>query len=307
MRAADLTGEVIVPSYTFVATVHAVQWLGLTPVFADIDPATHTIDADQVEALVTDRTSAILGVHLWGRSAPVAKLTEIAEAHGLRLLFDAAHAFGCSSEGRPIGGNGDAEIFSFHATKFFNTFEGGAVATDDDELAARIRLMRNFGFAGVDRVVSTGINAKMSEMAAAMGLVNLEAVPAIVTHNRANHEAYRAGIDRLPGVSLLEFDVAEASNFQYVVMEVHPEAGVGRDAVLAHLHSHGVLARRYFWPGVHRMEPYASDPRYAGLALPATEEVADRVVVLPTGQHVSALEVDRVVALVGEALADSSP
>ncbi|HLB83912.1 MAG TPA: aminotransferase class I/II-fold pyridoxal phosphate-dependent enzyme, partial [Steroidobacteraceae bacterium] len=150
-RALDLSGEVIVPAFTFVATAHALQWLGIAPVFADIDPRTHNIDPAHVEALVNERTTGILGVHLWGRACDVRALAAIARRHRLRLLFDAAHAFGCSHDGRSLGSFGDAEVLSFHATKYVNSFEGGAVTTDDDTLAARVRAMRNFGLAGGDR------------------------------------------------------------------------------------------------------------------------------------------------------------
>jgi dTDP-4-amino-4,6-dideoxygalactose transaminase len=173
IRALGLEGEVIVPSYTFVATAHALHWQGVTPVFADIDPRTHTLDPEAVRRAITPRTTGIIGVHLWGQPAAVDELQAIADEHGLSLMFDAAHAFACTHQGRMIGGFGRAEVFSFHATKFFNSFEGGAVMTDDDEIAEKARLMRNFGFAGYDNVIHPGTNGKMIEVCAAMGLTNL--------------------------------------------------------------------------------------------------------------------------------------
>ena len=175
-RALGLTGEVIVPAFTFVATAHALQWQEITPVFCDVDPATHLLDPARVEAMITPRTSGIVGVHVWGQACNVEALAEIAQRRGLRLIYDAAHAFACSHGGQMIGNFGDAEVFSFHGTKFFNTFEGGAVATNDDDLAQRIRLMTNFGFTGFDTVVTIGINGKMSEVSAAMGLTGLESL-----------------------------------------------------------------------------------------------------------------------------------
>ncbi len=172
VRALGLAGEVIVPAFTFVATAHALRWQGISPVFCDIDPLTHNIDPDHVARLITPRTTGILGVHLWGRPCDVGSLTRLARTHGMKLLFDAAHAFGSSYNGRMIGQCGDAEVFSFHATKCVNAGEGGAVVTNDDDLASRLRLMMNFGFAGFDRVVSIGTNGKMSELAAAMGLTS---------------------------------------------------------------------------------------------------------------------------------------
>ncbi len=173
-KALKLEGEVIVPSYTFIATVSALQWLGLKPVFADIDPETHNLDPASVRGAITPRTSAIVGVHLWGRAAPHDQLHSIADEHGLKLIYDAAHAFGCSMGRKMIGNFGACEVLSFHATKFFNTLEGGAIVTNDDALAQQIMLMRNFGFAGFDNVVSAGTNGKMNEVCAAMGLVNFE-------------------------------------------------------------------------------------------------------------------------------------
>ncbi|EBM0725641.1 dTDP-4-dehydro-6-deoxyglucose aminotransferase, partial [Salmonella enterica subsp. enterica serovar Senftenberg] len=173
IRAAGMHGEVIVPSYTFVATAHALSWQGLTPVFADINEVTHQIDPDAVERMITPKTSGIIGVHLWGRAAPVKALEELSSSRGLELIFDAAHAFDCAFEGQRVGTFGRAEVLSFHATKFFNTIEGGAILTDDDDFADQARYMRNFGFAGLDTVVSTGTNGKMTEICAAMGLTNL--------------------------------------------------------------------------------------------------------------------------------------
>jgi dTDP-4-amino-4,6-dideoxygalactose transaminase len=199
VRAAGLGGEVIVPSFTFVATAHALQWQEVTPVFCDIDPRTHNIDPAKVEQLITPRTTGIIGVHLWGRPCDTEALAEVAERRNLTLMFDAAHAFGCSHSGRMIGGFGLAEVFSFHATKFFNMMEGGAVVTNNDELAARIRLMKNFGFSGNDNVVYIGTNGKMSEINAAMGLTNLASLDEFESANRRNYEAYRFGLAGIPG------------------------------------------------------------------------------------------------------------
>ncbi len=173
IRALDLRGEVIVPAYTFVATAHALQWQEITPVFADMDPRTHTMDPASVERLITPRTTGVIGVHVWGRACDTDAIGEIAMRRGLKVMFDAAHALGCSHRGQMIGGFGACEIFSFHATKFINCFEGGAVVTNDDALAAKLRLMRNFGFEGYDRVVYLGTNGKMTEICAAMGITSL--------------------------------------------------------------------------------------------------------------------------------------
>ncbi len=287
MRALGLTGEVIVPSYTFIATAHALHWQGLTPVFADIAKETHNLDPDSVRQAITPATSGIVGVHLWGRAAPVDELQQIASEHGLRLMFDASHAFGNRHDGRMIGSFGEAEVFSFHATKFFNTFEGGAVVTNNDELAESIRLMRNFGFVDFDEVVYPGTNGKMPEVSAAMGLVNLDSIGDVVERNRENHDAYGDVFATETLVDLLVFDQRSGSNCQYVVVELAAGAGEYRDRLVADLHAENVRARRYFWPGCHRMEPYRTLFPESGERLPNTVDVAERVVVLPTGTAVT--------------------
>ncbi|WP_332815627.1 DegT/DnrJ/EryC1/StrS family aminotransferase [Ramlibacter sp.] len=283
IRALGLEGEVIVPSYTFVATAHALHWQAITPVFADIDPATHNLDPAAVRRMITPRTSGIIGVHLWGRPAPVAALQAIADEHGLQLMFDAAHGFDCRLGARKLGGFGRCEVLSFHATKVFNTFEGGAVTTDDDTLAETMRLMRNFGFKGYDNVIHPGTNGKMPEINAAMGLVNLDALPGFIAANRANHEAYAAAFAAIDGVRLLRYDDAQDPNYQYVVAEVDPQFPASRDRIVAALQAENILARKYFWPGCHRMQPYRDLYPHAGLLLGNTEAVARRVVVLPSG------------------------
>ena len=303
IRAADLRGEVIVPAYTFVATAHALQWQEITPVFADMDPATHNLDPARVERHITPRTTAVLGTHVWGRSCQVEALEEIASRRGLKLMFDAAHAFGCSHRGRMIGGFGLAEVFSFHATKFLNSFEGGAICTNDDALAQLIRLMTNFGFAGFDNVVHIGTNGKMTEVCAAMGITSLEDIDHLIATNRSNYLAYRKGLDELPGITLIDYPAGERNNYQYIVVEVDEAvAGLSRDELVHVLHAENVLARKYFWPGVHRMEPYRSLFPHSHLLLPDTDRVARRVIVLPTGTAVTESTVATVCALIRSAL-----
>ncbi len=293
-RALDLKGEVIMPAYTFAATAHAFQWQEVRPRFADIDPLTHNIDPESVESLITPQTSAIVGVHVWGRACDTTALEAIGRRHELTVLYDAAHAFGCTHAGRMIGGFGRCEVFSFHATKFLNSFEGGAVTTNDDALAEKLRLMRNFGFTGVDRVAHLGVNGKMTEVCAAMGITSLEAIDELVATNRSNYEAYHAELTGLPGLTVLRYSEQEKSNFQYVVVEIDSaNCPRDREELVAVLQRENILARKYFWPGCHRMEPYRSRPE--GIpTLPATERVAARVMILPTGQAVNMNAVKRI-------------
>nr|VFJ43985.1 MAG: dTDP-4-amino-4,6-dideoxygalactose transaminase [Candidatus Kentron sp. DK] len=298
IRALGLTGEVIVPSYTFIATAHALSWQSITPVFADIDPTTHNLDPDAVCRMITSRTTGIIGVHLWGRPASVEALRQVADEYGLTLMFDAAHAFGCSYRGRMIGSFGACEVMSFHATKFFNTFEGGAVLTNDSELADAIRLMRNFGFTGFDEVICHGTNAKMIEIAAAMGLVNLDAIDNIIETNRRNYEDYRKALGDLRGINLLSVEEAERNNYQYVVIEVGEDCPVSRDRIVKVLHAENIRVRRYFWPGCHNMMPYRALYPHAELSLPNTRKVANRVIVLPTGTAIDRRMIDMVVSVI---------
>ncbi|MEG4515232.1 DegT/DnrJ/EryC1/StrS family aminotransferase [Microcoleus sp. AT9b-C5] len=295
IRAAGLSGEVIVPSFTFIATPHALQWQEITPVFCDVYCRTHTLNPWRVEEMITPRTSGIIGVHVWGQPCDVGALTEIARKHNLKLMFDASHAFCCSYKGQMIGNFGEAEVFSFHATKFFNTFEGGAIVTNNDELAVKIRLMKNFGFAGYDNVVYIGTNGKMSEVSAAMGLTSLESLDDFISINYANYQQYQHELAGIPGISLFTYGETERCNYQYIVLEVDESVTqVTRDQIINILFAENVLARRYFYPGCHRMEPYRSYFPHAGLLLPETEKLVQRVLLLPTGTAVGLGEISQI-------------
>lgn len=308
IRALDLKGEVIVPAFTFVATAHALQWQQITPVFADVNPRTHNLDPLSVERMITPRTTGILGVHLWGQPCEHEKLQRVADQHGLKLIYDAAHAFGCGTGGRKVGSFGAAEVFSFHATKFVNSLEGGAIVTNDSELARRCRLMTNFGFLGFDEVGYVGTNGKMDEFSAAMGLTSLDNMAEFVAVNRANHVAYREGLSGVPGISLLCYDVPDTEyNHQYVVAEVdEARCPLSRDLLLDVLWAENVVARRYFYPGVHRMEPYRSLFPRAGELVPETERIARRVLILPTGQCVDPAMIGKLCGIIRTALSRAS-
>jgi dTDP-4-amino-4,6-dideoxygalactose transaminase len=295
-QAAGLSGEVIVPSFTFIASAHALQWQGLKPVFCDIDPLTYNIDPEAIEALITPATRAILGVHLYGRPCEIERLQQIADRHGLSLLFDAAHAFGCRHQGKPIGGNGLCEVFSFHATKVFNTFEGGAVATNDAALADKVRLLQNFGFQAEDHVIALGINGKMPEINAAMGLVNLEHLDSFVAVNRGHYGVYARQLKPLPGIRLIDYSASNANNYHYIIIDVDAtEFGASRDQLRDYLRQHNVLARRYFTPGCHRMAPYQGVESWH---LPHTEAVCERLLALPNGTQLSAAMVQHICDLI---------
>lgn len=291
-RSLDLKGEVIVPSFTFIATAHALQWLGIKPVFCDVDPQTHNIDPAKVEALISEQTTGIVGVHLWGRPCDIQTLTEIARKHDLKLLFDAAHAFGCSFEGRMLGNFGDAEVYSFHATKFLNSFEGGAIVTNDEQVAEKARALRNFGYDCSDNIAFAGTNGKMSEISAAMGLTGLASMDDFINVNSRNYLTYVAELANVPGIHVIDYDAKERNNYQYIILEIDEQkCGLKRDDLMKILYSENVLARRYFHPGCHRAGPYASDESYSNLDLPETERLSACVLALPNGTAVSENEI----------------
>jgi dTDP-4-amino-4,6-dideoxyglucose len=282
--------EVILPAMTFPATAHAVRWRGLRPVFCDVDPDTGLLDPADVEQRITPRTSAIIGVHLWGQPCHVEKLEKLAARTGLNLYFDAAHAVGCSSGAMPLGGFGAAEAFSFHATKVVNTFEGGAIVTDDDDVADRVRAIRNFGYGANGVVEMAGTNAKLSEASAAMGLTSLEALGDTVAHNRVNHERYRRRLAGVPGLRSVVYNDLDTNNYHYVIVRVAADvAGIHRDLVLDLLRAENIVAQPYFSRGVHQMKPY-HDP--AAPRLPHTESLCEQLLALPTGPTVSRHDVD---------------
>jgi dTDP-4-amino-4,6-dideoxygalactose transaminase len=285
-RALGLRGEVIVPSFTFPGTAQALTWAGLTPVFADVDRSSHTSTAATVEPLISPRTTAVLGVHLWGSPCDPDSLQVLCDHHQLALFFDAAHAFGCAHRGRMIGHLGRVETFSFHATKIVSGAEGGCLTTDDDELARRIRTVRNFHLADTDLPVGLRINGKMSEAQAAMALLSLANFDTHRDHNKTINDIYRLRSSAWHGIRLHDCDNGQAHNFQYAVIEVDEDTnGLGRDALVDLLRAENVLARRYFDPGVHRLSPYSENVGTA--QLPVTDVLCRTVMQIPLGPCVT--------------------
>ncbi len=281
-KALGVQGEVIVPSFTFVASGHAIANVGLKPIFCDIDEKTCSISKDTVEPLINSNTQAILAVNVYGGMCNIDELEELAQKHKLKLIFDSAHSLGCRWNGKWDGGFGDAEVFSLHATKFINGFEGGLITTSDALLAKQLRLARNFGFVDYDKVDCLGTNAKLSEIHAAMALTNLECMSKIIEINRRNYFCYKQYLP--PECRLLEFPTEVSSNYQYIVIFVDKEK---REPLLARLQNEGIMARRYFYPGLHKFPPYKD----ANWKLPVTEELSEQVLCLPTGQDIGLEEI----------------
>lgn len=301
-RALDLSGQVVVPAYTFIATAHAFAWMDIEPVFCDVDPLTHTIDVASAEKRITSRTRAIVGVHLWGSACDVEALEAMASRKNIPVIYDAAHALGASVGATRVGNFGTAEVFSFHATKFFNTFEGGAVTTKNADLASRLRLLRNFGFAGYDSVIGLGTNAKLSEAHAAMGLASIDDLDELIDRNAATWVRYAESLNKQPALRLLPMRDGYGSNYQYVVCEVTKDSTLTRDQLLNVLWQENVRARRYFFPGCHRTHPYIQRRQHR---LRVTEELSDSVLVLPAGAAITQDEVDQVCALIDYAIANA--
>ncbi|MBT3012310.1 MAG: aminotransferase class I/II-fold pyridoxal phosphate-dependent enzyme [Candidatus Thiodiazotropha sp. (ex Lucina aurantia)] len=298
IRALQLGGEVIIPSYTFIATAHALHWQAIKPVFADIDPSTHNLDPAAVQRMISPRTTGIIAVHLWGRTAPVAELQIIADEYNLNLIFDAAHAFGCTHGGVKVGNFGCCEVMSFHSTKLFHTFEGGAILTNEAELAETARLMRNFGFSGFDNVILPGTNGKMTELSAAMGLANLQTIGRSIEHNLHIYQTYQEVLADISTIKLLEYDDNESNNYQYIVVQISKDSQVSRDQMFTALQAENVLARRYFWPGCHRMKPYRELYPDAGRLLTSSEAISDSIIVLPTGMSVDHVAVETIASII---------
>jgi len=282
IRALELRGEVITTPFTFPATPHVLAWAGITPVFADIDPVRLTIDPERVDALVTPKTTAILGVHVYGVPCDVDGLAAVAQRRGLRLVYDGAHAFGVRIDGRGIGTFGDATMFSFHSTKLFHTAEGGAVACADAALRHRIERLKNFGIAGQESVEGIGLNGKMNELQAALGLSVLEGMDAEVAARREILAIYQDRLGSIHGLTLMPKLAGVESSYQYCAIRIDAGAfGASRDEVHQTLKTYNVLARKYFYPLCSDYECYRDLPSSDPSRLPVARAAASQVLCLP--------------------------
>jgi len=282
IRALDLSGEVITTPFTFPATPHALSWSGITPVFADIDPSRLTLDPQRVEERVTSKTTGILAVHVYGVPCDVEALQAVATRHGLKLVYDAAHAFGAKLHGRSIGSFGDATMFSFHATKLFHTAEGGAIACADAALRQRIDRLKNFGIVNQEAVDSVGLNGKMNELQAALGLAVLDCMAEELEKRRQILAAYRRLLGGVPGITMMPEIAGTESSCQYCVIRVRAsEFGRSRDDLHAELKSYNVHARKYFYPLCSDYPMYRQLPGSDAATLPVARRAVDEVLCLP--------------------------
>lgn len=283
LQALGLThGEVITTPYSFVATTHALIWNGLTPVFADVDPIYGNLDPAAVEAAITEKTVAIMPVHVYGTPCDTAALQRIADKHGLKIIYDAAHAFGVKQNGHSVLEAGDMSTLSFHATKVYNTVEGGALVCQSAEMKQHIDQLRNFGFTGETEVDAAGINSKMDEIRAAYGLLNLKQVDAAIAARKAVAEAYRAALANTPGIRCLQDIPGVQHNYSYFPIYIDANAyGKTRDELYHHLKEHGIFARRYFYPVIPDFATYANTLSARAARIPNARALADSVICLP--------------------------
>lgn len=282
LQALRITGEVITTPYSFVATTHSLWWNGIKPVFVDIDPVTGNIDPDKIEAAITPRTTAIMPVHVYGNPCDTRRIQEIADKYGLKVIYDAAHAFGVEVNGESVLKAGDMSTLSFHATKVYNTIEGGALICHDEQTKKRIDYLKNFGFAGETTVIAPGINGKMDEIRAAYGLLNLKQVDAAIEARHQVAVCYREALRDVKGIRVMEDILGVRHNYAYFPIFIDAEEyGMTRDELYFKMKEQNVLGRRYFYPLISEFSTYRGLESARRENLPVSHQMADQVICLP--------------------------
>ena len=301
LQALRVTGEVITTPYSFVATTHSIWWNGCRPVFVDIDPATGNIDPDRIEAAITPKTTAIMPVHVYGKPCDTKRIQEIADKYGLKVIYDAAHAFGVEVDGESILNAGDMSTLSFHATKVYNTIEGGAMVMHDFETKKRIDYLKNFGFANEVEVVGPGINSKMDEMRSAYGLLNLKQVDAAIEARHQVAIRYREALRNIEGITFFDDMPGVRHNYSYFPVFVDGEKyGMTRDELYFRMKENGVLGRRYFYPLISEFSTYRGLPSATRENLPNAHKMADSVICLPMHHALKSEELEQIISIVAQ-------
>jgi dTDP-4-amino-4,6-dideoxygalactose transaminase len=282
LQALRITGEVITSPFSFVATTHALHWNGINPVFCDIEPEFLTLDPDKIESAITPKTTAILPIHVYGNACEMDKIQNIADTYGLKVIYDAAHAFGVNIHGTNICNFGDLSVLSFHATKVYTTFEGGAIICHDEKMKKRIDYLKNFGFAGETTVVGPGINAKMNEFQAALGLLQLKYIDKVITKRKSIAEYYRDKLRNIEGIQFLNDQEGVRHSYSYFPLFIDSTRfGHTRDNIHEYLKKHNIFGRRYFYPLISQFPTYRELPSSNPINLPVAEKIAGRVICLP--------------------------
>ena len=296
LQALRVTGEVITTPYSFVATTHSIWWNGCKPVFVDIDPATGNMDPNKIEAAITPKTTAIMPVHCYGKPCDTKAIQDIADKYGLKVIYDAAHAFGVKVNGVSVLNAGDMSTLSFHATKVYNTLEGGALVVHDEVTKKRIDYLKNFGFAGEIEVVAPGINSKVDEVRAAYGLLNLKQVDSAIEARHQVAIKYREALRPIEGVTFMDDMQGVTHNYSYFPIFVDAEKyGMTRDELYSKMKSDGVLGRRYFYPLISEFSTYRGLPSSAKENLPNAHRMADSVICLPMHHLLTDKDIERVI------------
>ena len=298
LQSLHIEGEVITTPYSFVATSHSLLWNSIKPVFVDIVPETLNLNPNKIEAAITPETTAIMPVHCYGHPCDVEAIQKIADKYKLKVIYDAAHAFGVQDDGGSVLRHGDLTVLSFHATKVFNTFEGGAIICPDAETKLHIDQLKNFGFAGEVTVVAPGINGKMSEFNAALGLLQLKSVDEAIAKRKAIDERYRAELSRVDGIHCLSDAGEKIANYSYFPILVRPEYPLSRDGLYQRLRDNDIYTRRYFYPLISEFSMYRNLPSAAQSNLPVASKAASEVICLPIYPDLSHEDVDFIVDLI---------
>lgn len=299
LQTLRITGEVITTPYSFVATTHALWWNGITPVFVDIDPATGNIDPDKIEAAITPRTSAIMPVHVYGNPCDTERIQKIADTYGLKVIYDAAHAFGVEVNGKSILKAGDLSTLSFHATKVYNTIEGGAMVMHDETMKKRIDHLKNFGITDETHVIAPGINSKMDEVRAAYGLLNLKQIDQAIAHRRTVALQYRKALRNVKGISFFEDMPGVKHNYAYFPIFVdEAQYGMSRDALYFKMKEHNVWGRRYFYPLISTFTTYRGLESAKSEHLPNATRMANQVICLPMHHLLTPTNIDKILSLI---------
>jgi len=298
LQSLRITGEVITTPYSFVATAHSLLWNGIKPVFVDIDPLTFNLDPAKIEAAITPKTTAIMPVHVYGNPCDVERIQKIADTYGLKVIYDAAHAFGVTVDDGSVLKHGDLSVLSFHATKVFNTFEGGAIVCPDAKIKQRIDYLKNFGFADELSVVAPGINGKMNEFQAALGVLQLKYVDNAIVRRREIDTYYREALADVSGISLPRHPLSTRHNYSYFPILVEPEFPLSRDGLYDLLKANGILSRRYFYPLISEFPMYRSMPSAGRDNLPVAHQIASKVICLPIYPDLPMSDVERTITLI---------
>ena len=299
LQALNITGEVITTPYSFVATTHSIWWNGCQPVFVDVDPANGNIDPAKIEEAITPKTTAIMPVHVYGNPCDTKAIQEIAEKYGLKVIYDAAHAFGVEVHGESVLKSGDMSTLSFHATKVYNTLEGGALIVHDAETKRQIDYLKNFGFAGETEVVAPGINSKVDEVRAAYGLLNLKQVDVAIAQRRKVAERYREAFRSVPGITFWEDRPGVRHNYGYFPIFIDAkEYGMTRDQLYFRMLEQNIFGRRYFYPLISTFSPYRDLPSAVPENLPVATKLANEVICLPMYHDLSEEDVERVIGVI---------